>query len=66
MFTFAVLCLDNDKIVYLMISAFDARVGVFYVLTLEALKYFRINHGNQMVFPIEIIINVLVGCFRFN
>ena len=35
-------------------------------LTLEALKYFCINHGDQRVFcQFEIIINVLVSSFRF-
>ena len=33
--------------------------------TLTNLKYFCINHGNQRVFLFKIIINVLVGSFRF-
>ena len=34
-------------------------------LTLEILKYFCINHGDQRFLQFEIIINVLVVSFRF-
>ena len=33
-------------------------------LTLKALKYFFINHGDHLFFQFEIVINVLVSCFR--
>ena len=34
-------------------------------LTLEALKYFYINHGDQSFFQFEIIIDLLVISFHF-
>ena len=36
-----------------------------FTSTLTTLKYFCINHGDQSFFQFEIIINVLVGSFRF-
>ena len=35
------------------------------IVTLTALKYFCLNHGDQMCFQCEIITNVLISSFRF-
>ena len=41
-------------------------LGVNWFLTLTTLKYFCLNHGDLKVFfNLKIIINVLVGSFRF-
>ena len=45
------------------IYSFSLRHELFNLLTLTALKYFCINHGDQRVFKFEIISNVLVSFF---
>ena len=60
-----ILTLELFASFYISFKAEIANTNIFK-LTLEALKYFCINHGDRGIFcQFEIIINVLVSYFRF-
>ena len=48
-----------------IILTIHQQITLWTVMNLKRLKYFYINHGDQRFFESEIIINVLVGSFRF-
>ena len=56
-----------QHILSLCISAYLSTndISLTLILTPTTLKYFHINHGDQSVFQLEIIINFLVSSFRY-